>query len=164
VEVIDFNSKKLPDEDIERQLLKAPTKKPKMFYPNKALMQWIWAYFNDRKDLPFIPPLYLQYDGIALTPSTGFSNCHVLGHSLTVVGCVRDAKNNIDIILFDPSVWSRKLKLKLEAGEVPAKLKRTIRGISRDKYQIGFISSTKLQPADYTTAHRTFKTTTVNSE
>jgi hypothetical protein len=80
------------------------------------------------------------------------------------VGCVRDFKNNIDIVLFDPSVWSKKQKPKIEAGTVPPKLKRTIRGICRDKYQIGYFASTKPEDEDYPASHKTFKTKTIHSD
>ncbi len=80
------------------------------------------------------------------------------------MGCVRDFKNNVDIVLFDPSVWSRKQKPKIEAGTVPSKLKRTIRGICRDKYQIGFIASDKPEAENYPATNRTFKTTAIYSD
>lgn len=148
VEVIDFYSKKLPEDVIEQARLKTPSKEPKKYRPNKAMMEWIWSYFNDRKDRDFIAPLYFQYDG----------------HSLTIVGCVRDFKNNVDIVLFDPSVWSKKQKPKIEAGAVPSKLKRTIRGICRDKYQIAFVASDKPEAEDYPNGNRSFKTKAVYSD
>ncbi len=70
VEVIDFYSKRLPDDVIEQARMKAPDKEPKKYRPNKAMMQWIWTYFNDRKDQEFIPPLYFQYDGKFITIDT----------------------------------------------------------------------------------------------
>lgn len=87
-----------------------------------------------------------------------------IGHSLTIVGCVRDFKNNIDIVLFDPSVWSKKQKPKIEAGAVPAKFKRTIRGICRDKYQIAFIASDKPEAEDYPASNKVFKAKPIHSD
>jgi len=77
---------------------------------------------------------------------------------------VRDFKNNVDIVIFDPSVWSKKQKPKIEAGMVSAKLKRTIRGICRDKYQIAFIASTSSEDENYPTNNKLFKTTSIYSD
>jgi len=93
-----------------------------------AMFRWIWHYFRQKKgpsklfssstgQPSFVPPLYFQHQG----------------HSRTIVGVLRNSKNEVQILVFDPDFRFRSLKSKLGSGYIPY---RHLGWITKNSFEI----------------------------
>lgn len=106
---------------------KAGAKPKKQYKPNKELFDWLVKHFETQAQhhealgTPILP-VYLQHEG----------------HSRTVVGFERAKGTQINLLIFDPSVWGKNLASEISAGKLQ-KIRRTIQGFTHKEYQVAFV-------------------------
>jgi len=131
MDVIDFMSKRLPDDMIKAQeiALRGTSQVPQQYETNMEMIYWISNYFATGKQNKFCPPLYLQHEG----------------HSRTIVGTVVDKKmDEINIIIFDPAHIGPQLKSALQNKAGMNYVVKSAQHFSHEKYQIGYITSNEI--------------------
>lgn len=103
------------------------TSNPK-YKPNKELFDWVVSHFEQQEQLRALTgapilPVYLQH----------------FGHSRTIVGFERGKNNQVNLLIFDPSVWGKNIPTDIDNGKLQ-KLRRNLQTFTHKEYQVAFVS------------------------
>lgn len=113
-----------------------------IYVPHKALFDWVWKYFETRKQRGdrVIPPLYLQHDG----------------HSRTIVGA-ENVNGRIALLIFDPSFPPKDASYRLRnEASIPDVLRKTLSEFRHQNYQVAYVADTSRPISEQNRKH--FKT------
>jgi zinc finger-containing ubiquitin peptidase 1 len=110
----------------------------KKYKPNKELFEWMVAHFEEQAQMneltgaPILP-VYLQH----------------FGHSRTVVGFERTKGNQVNLLIFDPSIWGKNIPSDIASSKLQ-KIRRTAQSFTHKEYQVAFVqdSDSLLTDAD----------------